>query len=132
MSPIAEMLNQIKNGQAALKESVVFPFSNLKLNLLKVLQDHGLIEGVEQHGRARAKGAKKNLEVFLKYQNKKGVISGLKMVSKPSQRIYVSRKEIPRIKGGSGLAVISTPRGLMTDREARRKGLGGEVICEIW
>lgn len=124
VDPIADMLNRIRNAQAVLKETVDFPFSNLKYEIAKILEKSGFVKKVEKK--------KNNLEISLKYENKIPVISGLKRISKSGQRIYASWQEIKKIKGGYGLAVVSTSRGLMTDKEARKQKLGGEVLCKIW
>ena len=126
--PITDMLNRIRNAQAVLHPTVDVPFSNLKYEIAKILAKHGFVEKIEKKGRK----VKKNIEITLKYQDKIPAISGLKRISKPGQRIYKNAKEIKSVKGGYGVAVISTSKGLMTDKEARKKKLGGEIICEIW
>lgn len=134
--PIADMLNRIRNAQAVLHTTVSIPSSNLKYKIAKILEKEGFIEKVERKGRK----TKKIFEITLKYQSSiedrkqqmSSAISGLKRVSKPGQRIYSRIKEIKRVQGGYGISIISTPKGLMTDKEARKKKLGGEIICEIW
>jgi len=126
--PITDMLNRIRNAQAVLKETVEVPFSNLKYEIAKILEKNGFIEKVEKKG----KKTKKIIEITLKYDNKIPAISGLKRISKPGQTIYLGHRKIKRVKGGYGIAIISTSKGLMTDKEARKQKLGGEVICEIW
>ncbi len=136
--PITDMLNRIRNAQAVLKATVDIPFSNLKYEIAKILEKKGFVAKVEKKG----KKLRRTIEVTLKYLPSEAlakggvenlpVISGLKRISKPGQRIYKKAKEIKSVKGGYGVAVISTPKGLMTDKEARRKKLGGEIICEIW
>lgn len=126
--PITDMLNQIRNAQAVLKETVEIPFSNLKYEIAKVLEKNNFVLKIEKKG----KKTKKIIEITLKYENKVPAITKFKRVSKPGQRIYLPCKMIRRVSGGYGLAIISTPRGLMTDREARKEKMGGEVICEIW
>ncbi len=134
--PITDMLNRIRNAQAVLHPTVSIPFSNLKYEIAKILEKQGFIEKVERKGRK----TKKILEITLKYQSfvkdrkeqMGSAISGLKRISKPGQRIYARAKEIKRVQGGYGTTIVSTPKGLMTDKEARKKKLGGEVICEIW
>ncbi len=128
MDPIADMLTAIRNAQAVLKDTVDVPFSNPKYEIAKILEKKGFVEKVEKKG----KKIKKIIEVTLKYKDKTPAISGLKRISKPGQRIYFSWKKIKRVKGGYGIAIISTSNGLMTDKEARRQKLGGEVLCEIW
>lgn len=138
---ISDMLNRIRNAQAVFKETVDAPFSNLKYEIAKILKKEGFIETVEKKG----KGIAKSLKIVLKYQAKDAqersdpsvgrgqpVISGLRRVSKPGQRIYASRREVKRVKGGWGIAIVSTSKGLMTGKEARKQKLGGEIICEIW
>ena len=126
--PICDMLNRIRNAQAVLKDTVNIPFSDLKYEIAKILEKQRFVAKIEKKG----KKMKRTIEVTLKYDANQPVISGLKRVSKPGQRIYKKAKELKPVKGGYGVAVISTPKGLMTDKEARKKKLGGEVICEIW
>ena len=126
--PICDMLNRIRNAQAVLKDTVNIPFSDLKYEIAKILEKQRFVAKIEKKG----KKVKRTIEVTLKYDANQPVISGLKRVSKPGQRIYKKAKELKPVKGGYGVAVISTPKGLMTDKEARKKKLGGEVICEIW
>jgi small subunit ribosomal protein S8 len=126
--PICDMLNRIGNAQAVLKETVDIPFSGLKYEIAKILEKKGFIAKVEKKG----KKARRTIEITLKYDANQPAISGLKRTSKPGQRIYKKAKEIKPVKGGYGVAIISTPKGLMTDKEARKKKLGGEIICEIW
>jgi len=128
MDPISDMLNRIRNAQAVLKERVDVPFSNLKYEIARVLEEKGFIEKVEKKG----KRTKRTIEITLRYKDKIPVISGLKMVSKPGQRIYKSFREVRPVKSGYGIAIISTPKGLMTDKEVKKQRLGGEVICEVW
>lgn len=122
------MLNRIRNALAVFHSTVDIPFSNLKYEIAKILEREGFIEKAEKKG----KKIKKPLKISLKYENKKPAISGLKRISKPGQRIYKSSKEIRKVKGGYGIAIISTSQGLMTDKEARKQKIGGEVLCEIW
>lgn len=126
--PITDMLNRIRNAQAVLKETVALPFSKLKYELAKILKKHGLIEKVE----TRRRKLNRIILLTLNYENKQPVIKGLKRVSKPGQRIYKGVHEIKPVRGGYGLSIISTSKGLLTDREARKKKLGGEVVCEVW
>lgn len=128
MDPITDMLNRIRNAQTVLHPQVTLPFSNLKYEIAKILEKKGLVEKVAKVG----KKTKKFIEITLKYSDKTGVISGLKRISKPGQRIYLSAKKIKPVKGGYGIAIISTSEGLMTDKEAKKQKLGGEIICEIW
>ena len=126
--PITDILNRIRNAQAVLKATVDIPFSNLKYEIAKILEKKGFVTQVKKKG----KKTRRTIEVTLKYDANQPVISGLKRISKPGQRIYKKAKEIKPVKGGYGMAVISTPKGLMTDKEARKKKLGGEVLCEVW
>ncbi len=126
--PISDMLNRIRNAQAVLKETVDIPFSNLKYEIAKILKKGGFVEKVEKKGRK----IKRMIEITLKYENKTSVISGLARISKPGQRVYFKAKKIKRVKEGYGIAIISTSKGLMVDKEARKEKLGGEVICKIW
>jgi len=128
MDPISDMLNRIRNAQAVLKEQVDMPFSNLKYEIARVLEEKGFIEKAEKKG----KRTKRTIEITLRYNDKIPVISGLKMVSKPGQRIYKSFREVKPVRSGYGIAIISTPKGLMTDKEVKKQRLGGEVICEVW
>ena len=137
--PISDILNRIRNAQSVGKEIVEVPFSNLKYEIAKILVKYGFIEKVEKKGRK----TKKNIEITLKYlprsedsllrgKDKIPAISGLKRISKPGQRIYLSYQKIKRVKGDFGIAIISTSKGLMANKEAKKQKLGGEVICEIW
>jgi len=130
--PIADMLNRIRNAQAVAKETVVIPFSILKYEIAKILEEQELVGKIEKKGRK----PRKVFEITLKYlpdaRTGSPAISGLKRISKPGQRIYAGSKEIRSVRGGYGISIISTPKGLMTNKEARRKKLGGEIICEIW
>jgi len=122
------MLTSIRNAQAAKKDTVSVPFSDLKYEIARILARQGLIKNVEKKGRK----INKLIDIGLKYDNGAPKISGLRKVSKPGQRIYKKFKEIKPVKGGYGIAIISTPKGLMTNKEARKQKLGGEVICEVW
>ncbi|PIU16217.1 30S ribosomal protein S8 [bacterium (Candidatus Gribaldobacteria) CG08_land_8_20_14_0_20_39_15] len=127
--PIADLLNRIKNAQAVLHPVVNVPCSNLKARLVEILKSEGFISDFKKRG----KKDMKILRIGLKYnKDKTPAISGFKRVSKPGQRIYKKSKEIRRVKNGYGLAIISTNQGLLTDKEARKKELGGEVMLEVW
>lgn len=128
VDPISDMLTRIRNAQAVSNETVLVPFSNLKLNLAKILEKEGLISKVNVQGRKISK----IIEIKLGYKDGAPVISNIKRISKPGQRIYIKKDEIKQIRQGYGLSIISTSKGLMTNKEARKKGLGGEVICEIY
>ncbi len=128
VDPITDMLNRIRNAQAVLHPTVSLPFSNLKYEVAKILAKQGFIEKIEKRGRK----TRKLLLLTLKYDDKAPVITGLKRISKPGRRLYLSTKQIKAVREGYGIAIISTPKGLMTDKEARKKKLGGEILCEIW
>lgn len=128
LDPITDMLNQIRNAQAVQKIDVSVPFSNLKYEVAKVLAKEGFIAEVKK----AAKGKNKILKIVLKYEDGAGAIAGLRRVSKPGQRIYGKAMEIKRVRGGYGISIVSTPKGLMTNKEARKEKLGGEVLLEAW
>ena len=126
--PIADMLTRIRNGQAAGHEIVEMPSSNLKAAVAKVLKDEGYVEDYEVEG-----DAKRVLRVALKYNAEgKPVIRGLRRESSPGLRRFCGWKDIPRVLGGLGVAVISTSGGVMSGLEARRRKLGGEIVCTVW
>lgn len=129
--PIADLLTRIKNAYLADKKTVSVPYSKTKENLVRILVKKGFIEKIKIESLPRSKKLK-IIKVALKYQDKKPVLTGVKRVSKPGVRIYVKRDKIPRVLGGLGIVILSTSQGLMTGEEARKKGLGGEVICKIW
>ncbi|PIR71378.1 MAG: 30S ribosomal protein S8 [Candidatus Nealsonbacteria bacterium CG_4_10_14_0_2_um_filter_37_10] len=128
MDPVSDMLTSIRNALIVKHPTVIVPFSNLKYRMAKILEREGFIEKVEKKG----KRSKRSIEITLKYTDNLPAISGLKKISKPGQRIYSNRRKIKKVKGSYGIAIISTSKGLMTDKEARKQRLGGEVICEIW
>jgi small subunit ribosomal protein S8 len=126
--PIADMLTRIRNAASAKKAELVLPYSNFKASLASLLAAEGFIAGF-----AEVKGKHKNLQINLKYDEAgSSVIAGIKRVSKPGQRIYLPAAKIPRTNSGYGITVVSTPRGLMTDKQARKGKVGGEVICQVW
>ena len=124
--PIADMLTRIRNGQAANKVAINMPSSKLKVAIANVLAAEGYIESVKV-----LEGAKPELEITLKYFQGKPVVESIQRVSRPGLRIYKRKDELPKVMGGLGVAVISTSKGVMTDRAARRAGLGGEIICYV-
>lgn len=128
IDPITDMLNRIVNAQAVDHLTVDLPFSNLKYQILEILEKNGLIKKIEKKGRK----TDKTITITLKYEDKEPVINGFKKISKPGQRIYCAWREIRRVKSGFGLAVISTSKGLMIDKEARRQKIGGEILFQIW
>jgi small subunit ribosomal protein S8 len=125
--PIADMLTRIRNAQAVQKPGVTMPSSKLKVAIANVLKDEGYIDSFEIAGDA----AKPVLNITLKYYAGRPVIERIERVSKPGLRIYKGRHDIPQVMNGLGVAIISTPQGLMTDRKARASGVGGEVICYV-
>ena len=125
--PISDMLTRIRNAGRALRPVVEMPHSRMKESLAHILKREGYVADVAVDGKTI-----KQLKIKLKYQGKKTVIEGLRRVSKPGLRHYVGATEIPRVRGGLGIAVISTPEGMMTGTQARKKNLGGEVICHVW
>ncbi|MFA4998769.1 MAG: 30S ribosomal protein S8 [Candidatus Paceibacterota bacterium] len=128
MYPIADMLNRIRNAQAVQKETVEVPFSNMNLEIAKILEKNDFVGKAEKKG----KKTKKIIEIALKYDGKSPAVSGLKVISKPGQRIYVQSKNIKIVRGGYGISIVSTSKGLMTNKEARKQKVGGELICEVW
>jgi small subunit ribosomal protein S8 len=129
--PIADMLTRIRNANAALKTEVVMPSSKLKVALANVLLSEGYITGFEVLSENNFKD--NVLKIEIKYsKNRQRTISGIKRISKPGLRIYASADKLPRVLGGLGSAILSTSQGLMTDKQARQKHVGGEVICHVW
>jgi small subunit ribosomal protein S8 len=126
--PIADMLTRIRNASAAGTETVDIPHSNLKQQLARILKQEGYVADYKTHQQE----GRKILSVQLKVLGKQRSISGLRRISKPGVRRYVKTTEIPRVLGGMGVAVLSTSRGVMTGREAKKAGLGGEVLCHVW
>ena len=126
--PIADMLTRIRNANQAKHASVEMPASRLKLEILAVLKNEGFISEYEKV----EDGKQGVIKVTLKYNNKERVIKGLKKISKPGLRVYAKSSEVPKVLNGLGVAIISTSNGIMTDREARQKKLGGEVIAFVW
>lgn len=125
--PIADMLTRIRNAQMVEKVSVSMPSSKVKVAIAQVLKDEGYIDDFA----VKADGAKAELNIALKYYAGRPVIERLERVSKPGLRVYRGRNEIPQIMNGLGVAIVSTPKGVMTDRKARATGVGGEVICYV-
>ena len=127
--PIADMLTRIRNAQIAKHDSVTVPASNMLKSIAKIMLDEGFVKSVDFIDEA----PQGSIKIALKYtQNKKPIISGLKRISKPGLRIYAKTEEIPKVLGGLGIAVISTSKGVMTDKQARSNSVGGEVLCYIW
>lgn len=139
VDPISDMLTRIRNAIMAKKEEVSLPYSKIKFAICKILEKEKLINKFEvsrpikiSHLRKTEEDKFRQIKIFLKYEGGKSAITNLKRISRPGRRFYVKSDEIPRVLNGLGLAIISTSRGLMTDREARKKKVGGEVICEIY
>jgi small subunit ribosomal protein S8 len=124
MDPISNMLTAIKNALASKKEEIFIPVSKLKIEILKILKKEGFIENYEI--------VESRLKIKLKYKGKEPAIVEIKRVSKPGCRIYLKNQEIPQVLGGLGIVILSTTAGVMTGKEAKKKGLGGEVICKVW
>jgi len=124
--PIADMLTRIRNAQMVEKTTVSMPASKLKVAIAQVLKDEGYIEGFAVRG-----DAKSELEIGLKYYAGRPVIERIERVSRPGLRVYKGRNEIPQVMNGLGVAIVTTPKGVMTDRKARQAGIGGEVLCYV-
>ncbi len=125
--PIADMLTRIRNAQIVQKAAVIMPSSKLKIAIAQVLKDEGYIDGFV----VRTEGAKSELEIALKYYAGRPVIERIERVSRPGLRIYKGRDAIPQVMNGLGVAIVTTPKGVMTDRKARQTGVGGEVLCYV-
>jgi small subunit ribosomal protein S8 len=127
--PIADMLTRIRNANTAMHDDVTMPTSKQKEALAQVLHREGYIAGFRVNPNGKAT---KSLTIDMKYVDRKRVINGVKRVSTPGLRVYAKADEIPRVLGGLGVAVVSTSKGLMTDRDARKANIGGEVVCYVW
>ena len=125
---IADMLTRIRNANQALLPEVAMSHSNMRESIAKILKREGYVSEVAVEGKA----ATKTIKMKLKYQGRKGVIAGLKRVSTPGLRRYVGATEIPRVLGGMGISILSTPRGVLSGTEARKQNVGGEVLAYIW
>jgi len=130
--PVADMLTRIRNANSVFKESVEIPASNLKRDILEIMKKEGFINDYKFID----DGKQGILKVYLKYKgtrrDKKPIMEGIIKVSKSGRRVYVNTRNIPKVKGGLGIAILSTSQGVMTDKEAREKKVGGEVICYVW
>ncbi|MDP1691707.1 MAG: 30S ribosomal protein S8 [Burkholderiaceae bacterium] len=124
--PIADMLTRIRNAQSVEKTAVTMPSSKLKVAIAQVLKDEGYIDGFAIKGEAKAE-----LEIALKYYAGRPVIERIERVSRPGLRVYKGRHSIPQVQNGLGVAIVTTPQGVMTDRKARASGIGGEVLCYV-
>jgi small subunit ribosomal protein S8 len=125
--PISDMLTRIRNAGKALLPVVELPHSRMKESVAKILKSEGYVADVAVEGNVG-----KKLKISLKYQGKKSVIEGLKRVSRPGLRRYVGSTEIPRVLNGMGISIVSTPEGVMTGTQAKKKNLGGELLCNVW
>lgn len=126
--PIADMLTRIRNANTVKHASVDVPASNMKKRLAEILAEEGFIKGFD----VIDDGKQGIIRIEMKYHNNERVISGLKRISKPGLRVYANKTEVPKVLGGLGIAVISTSNGIITDKVARKLGVGGEVICYVW
>ena len=127
--PIADMLTRVRNALIARHDTVTLPASNMKKSIAKILLDEGYIKSVDYID----DGLQGQIKIVLKYaEGKQSVIKGLKRISKPGLRVYARNEELPKVLGGLGVAIISTSNGVMTDKEARKAGVGGEVLAYIW
>jgi small subunit ribosomal protein S8 len=127
--PVADMLTRIRNAISARHQKVDIPASKLKLEIARILKEEGYVSNFK----ATEEEGHKILRIYLKYaNNNEAVISNVNRVSRPGCRVYVRRTEIPRVLGGLGINILTTPRGVMTGRQARKQGLGGELLCEVW
>ncbi len=127
--PIADMLTRIRNALIARHDTVTLPASNMKKSIAKILLDEGYIKSVDYID----DGLQGQIKIVLKYaEGKQSVIKGLKRISKPGLRVYARNEELPKVLGGLGVAIVSTSKGVMTDKEARKAGVGGEVLAYIW
>jgi small subunit ribosomal protein S8 len=127
--PVADMLTRIRNALKARHPKVDVPASRLKLDIARILKEEGYITNYK----LAEEGARKTIKIYLKYTPENvPVISRLERVSRPGCRVYVGRKEIPRVLGGMGVNILTTPRGVMTGKNAHKEGVGGEILCQVW
>jgi len=126
--PIADMLTRLRNASAIKKEEVVLPLSRMKFEIAKILENEGFVESVEKI----EDKSQKELKVKLKYRDDGAAFQHIKRVSKPGRRVYAAQAELPRVLNDIGIAIVSTSAGMMTNKEARKRRLGGEVVCEIY
>ncbi|HYB98128.1 MAG TPA: 30S ribosomal protein S8 [Candidatus Limnocylindrales bacterium] len=127
--PIADLLTRIRNACHGRRDHVVLPWSRVKEGIARVLREEGYVRDFEVAG----EGAQRQLTIYIRYSdNGAPVLTGVRRISRPGLRRYSSSKEAPRVRGGLGVSILSTPLGLLADREARRRGVGGEILCEVW
>jgi len=127
MDPIGDMLTSIRNASSALLPKVTVPHSKLKVGVVEMLKREGYIQEFEVSG-----DIKKTIGMTLKYKGRRGVIAGIKRISRPGLRHYVGAGEVPSVLGGMGISILSTSRGVMTGRDAKKQNVGGEVLCHVW
>ena len=127
--PVADMLTSIRNANTANLDVCEMPASKLKSEIARVLKEEGFITNFET---VNADAGKPRIRVYLKYNGRRKVITGIKRISKPGLRVYTGKHELPRVLGGLGTAILSTPRGVLTDKECRKQGVGGEVLAYVW
>jgi small subunit ribosomal protein S8 len=125
---VADFLTVVRNASSARKDKVTVPASNMTTKIAEILKEEGFVESVKPF----AEGPKKFIRIHLKYIRKKPAIQGLKRISKPGRRVYVAGEEVPRVQGGLGVAIVSTSKGLLTDQQARKTNVGGELLCAVW
>jgi small subunit ribosomal protein S8 len=129
IDPVADLLTRVRNANLAYKDELIVPVSKQNESVLKILDAEGYVDGFSAEG----EGVHRAYRVRLKYgKNRQRTITGIKRVSKPGRRVYVGRDELPRVLGGLGVAIVSTSQGVMTDKDASRKGIGGEVLAFVW
>ena len=127
--PLADMLTRIRNANLAYKDEITMPASTLKQRVAEILAEEGYLEAVEVDG----EGPQRQIRIRLKYgDDRQRTITGIRRVSKPGHRVYKGRDEVPRVLGGLGVAILSTSQGVLTDRQAKKKGVGGEVLAYVW
>lgn len=126
--PIADMLTRIRNASAIGKDEVVFPFSKMKFNIAKILEQEGYIEKAEKIDKEHG-----SIKIVIKYdENRQPAMKNIKKVSKPGKRVYINKDNLPSVLNNLGIAIISTSQGILTNKEAQKRGVGGEIICEVY
>jgi small subunit ribosomal protein S8 len=127
--PVADLLTRIRNANLAYKDELIAPISKLAESILKILEQEGYIDGFDREG----EGVEQAFRIRLKYgKQRQRTISGIKRISTPGRRVYAQRNKLPRVLGGLGIAIVSTSQGVMTDRDASKKGIGGEILAFVW
>jgi len=126
------MLIQLKNAQLARQERVMIPFSKIKMAIATILKEKGFIQGVEIRKKKSKKSEHSYMDIRLEYKNGEGTITGIKLLSKPSRRIYMKKEDIKLVKSGYGILILSTPKGVLSGDIARKENVGGEAIAEVW